>query len=163
MRLLQSLTRGLQVLDILRDAGAPMRLTAVAEALGVEKSNASHLLKTLVASGYARQDETRRYESLPQAGHPSEERSLSEVILCKELCRPALEALVAQTGECAHLAVLWATASGTSTRSTAPCLSRWITLLGRCRRCIARLWARRFWPLAPRACRKRWRVIPNTL
>lgn len=106
MRLLQSLTRGLQVLDILRDAGAPMRLTAVAEALGVEKSNASHLLKTLVASGYARQDETRRYESLPQEGHPSEERSLSEVILCKELCRPALEALVAQTGECAHLAVL---------------------------------------------------------
>lgn len=106
MRLLQSLTRGLRTLDILRDAGQPLRLTAVAEQLGVEKSNASHILKTLVASGYATQDETRRYV-LIEPGHPERrEHSLSDVIACKEACRPALEALVKTTGECAHLAVL---------------------------------------------------------
>ncbi len=61
MRLLQSLTRGLEALDFLRASPAPARLTDVAAALGVEKSNAAHLLKTLVASGYATQDEQRRY------------------------------------------------------------------------------------------------------
>ena len=50
MRLLQSLTRGLKALDILREADAPLRLTHIAELLDVDKSNASHILKTLVAA-----------------------------------------------------------------------------------------------------------------
>lgn len=104
MRLLQSLTRGLKALDILREAHGPMRLTEVAEALGVEKSNASHILKTLVAAGYAEQDGSRRYMAVSASGRSG--HSLSDVVACKVLCRPALESLVRQTGECAHLAVL---------------------------------------------------------
>lgn len=106
MRLLQSLSRGLKALDILRESNAPVRLTGMADALGVEKSNASHILKTLVAAGYATQDDSRRYVAL-ERGRPSpQEHSLSDVVACKELCRPALEDLVRETGECAHLAVL---------------------------------------------------------
>ncbi|GAB4518739.1 MAG: IclR family transcriptional regulator [Roseibium sp.] len=106
MRLLQSLTRGLRALDILTAADGPMRLTEIAEELGVDKSNASHVLKTLVASGYAAQDDSRRYVASSRHAEPCREQSLSEVVACKEMCRPALEDLVRETGECAHLAVL---------------------------------------------------------
>lgn len=108
MRLLQSLTRGLETLDYMRQQAAPVRLTDVAEALGVEKSNASHVLKTLVAAGYASQDESRRYgltDKIAAEAVPAE-HSLEDIVQCKEAWRPALEALVARTRECAHLAVL---------------------------------------------------------
>ncbi|WP_295534455.1 IclR family transcriptional regulator [uncultured Thioclava sp.] len=106
MRLLQSLSRGLIALDILRDAQGPMRLTEIAAQLGVEKPNASHIMKTLVAAGYASQDESRRYLLTPRENPAPSGHSLSEIISCKEKVRPALEALVRTTGECAHLAVL---------------------------------------------------------
>ncbi len=107
MRLLQSLSRGLDALSYMSAQPGPVRLTDVAEALGVDKSNAAHLLKTLVASGYARQDDSRRY--LPSdrlASRARTEHTLEEIVAVKEAWRPMLEALVARTGECAHLAVL---------------------------------------------------------
>ncbi|MDP2119731.1 MAG: IclR family transcriptional regulator [Hoeflea sp.] len=107
MRLLQSLTRGLDTLDYMGNQGAPVRLTDVAAALGVEKSNAAHVLKTLVASGYAEQDASRRYRLTGKIAAASRaEHSLEDIIACKESWRPALEELVARTSECAHLAVL---------------------------------------------------------
>ncbi|QFT01660.1 Acetate operon repressor (plasmid) [Labrenzia sp. THAF191b] len=106
MRLLQSLTRGLRTLDLLHASDQPMRLTEIADELSVDKSNASHVLKTLVASGYAAQDGSRRYVASDRHNGGGHEHSLSDVVACKERCRPALEALVRETGECAHLAVL---------------------------------------------------------
>ena len=105
MRLLQSLTRGLKALDILREADAPLRLTHIAELLDVDKSNASHILKTLVAAGYASQNSSRRYSAVSQKTCSTNQHSLTEVIACKEICRPALEEIVQTTGECAHLAL----------------------------------------------------------
>jgi DNA-binding IclR family transcriptional regulator len=107
MRLLQSLTRGLEALDYLRTNAGPVRLTEVAAALGVDKSNAAHVLKTLVAAGYAEQDERRRYAATPKAT-PGQFRqhSLEAIVAVKQAWRPALDRLVATTGECAHLAVL---------------------------------------------------------
>ena len=106
MRILKSLNRGLQVLDYMDAQDRPVRLTDVAVALGVDKSNASHLLRTLVVAGYARQDSKRRYlrtgRSQPPAGS---EHSLEEIVACKEAWRPALESVATATGECAHLAV----------------------------------------------------------
>lgn len=107
MRLLQSLSRGLTALDYLGEQGAPVRLTDVAGALGVEKSNASHILKTLVAAGYAEQGAGRRYMATGKvlaAGR--KQHSLEEIVACKEAWRGALENLVDLTGECSHLAVL---------------------------------------------------------
>ncbi len=107
MRLLQSLSRGLEAMDYLVKTGLPSRLTDVAEALGVDKSNAAHVLKTLVASGYAVQDDSRRYAAsakLLPAGRP--EHTLEEIVAVKEQWHAALERLVTETSECAHLAVL---------------------------------------------------------
>lgn len=106
MRLLQSLTRGLEALDFLAAGREPVRLTDVAEALGVDKSNASHLMKTLVAAGYAVQDSNRRYRPTGKVVRPVDGHSLIDIVSAKEACRPVLEQLVAQTGECAHMAVL---------------------------------------------------------
>lgn len=107
MRLLQSLSRGLEALDYMTAQPGPVRLTDVAEALGIDKSNAAHLLKTLVASGYAVQDDSRRYlPSVRLAAQARSEHTLEEIIAVKEAWRATLEALVAETGECAHLAVL---------------------------------------------------------
>lgn len=107
MRLLQSLTRGLEALDFLAARREPVRLTDIAEALGVDKSNASHLMKTLVAAGYASQDHARRYQPTDKIARPQEAgHSLIDIVSVKEAWRPALERLVAETGECAHMAVL---------------------------------------------------------
>lgn len=107
MRLLQSLTRGLEALDFLAASREPVRLTDIAEALGVDKSNASHLVKTLVAAGYATQDSARRYLPTDKiVRHTAGSHSLIDIVSAKEAWRPALERLVAETEECAHMAVL---------------------------------------------------------
>ena len=107
MQVLKSLTRGLQALDILETASGSVRLTDMASSLGVEKSNASHILKTLVAMGYAEQDASRRYRTTwKHQSADSRQRVLEEIIACRDSWRPSLEAIVDQTGECAHFAVL---------------------------------------------------------
>ncbi len=107
MRLLQSLSRGLEALDLMASRAEPMRLTDLAEALGVDKSNATHVLKTLVAAGYAVQNDNRRYTaSAKVAGAAPTELTLEEIVSVKEAWRPTLAKLVTATGECAHLAVL---------------------------------------------------------
>ena len=96
MRLLQSLTRGLETLDYLRANAGPVRLTEVAAALGVDKSNAAHLLKTLVAAGYAGQDDRRRYVATAKATRGQlRQHSLEAIVAVKEAWRPALDGLVA--------------------------------------------------------------------
>ncbi|MCJ8322589.1 MAG: IclR family transcriptional regulator [Rhizobiales bacterium] len=106
MRLLQSLTRGLAALDYLKEKAEPVRLTDVAATLGVEKSNASHILKTLVASGYASQDSSRRYLIHKDVTATDDSHSLEEIIACKQQWKPVLEKLMMETGECSHMAVL---------------------------------------------------------
>ena len=107
MPVLKSLTRGLQALDILATAGGPVRLTDMASSLGVEKSNASHIMKTLVAMGYAEQDTSRRYRTTwKHRSGDSRQRVLDDIIACRDSWRPTLEAIVDKTGECAHFAVL---------------------------------------------------------
>ncbi|MEO8243111.1 MAG: IclR family transcriptional regulator [bacterium] len=107
MRLLQSLSRGLETLDYMAAQLGPVRLTDVAEALGIDKSNAAHLLKTLVAMNYAVQDDSRRYMASGKlAGNARSEHTLEEIVAVKEAWRGTLESLVAETGECAHMAVL---------------------------------------------------------
>jgi len=106
MRLLQSLTRGLQALDFLSDQSEAVRLIDVAKALGIKKSNASHLLKTLVASGYAKQMKNRRYQASGKLLNRRHHHTFEEVIDCREAWKPVLEHMVRDLGECAHMAVL---------------------------------------------------------
>ena len=89
MRLLQSLSRGLEALDYLRANAEPVRLTEVAATLGVDKSNAAHVLKTLVAAGYAGQDDRRRYVATAKATRGQfRQHSLEAIVAVKEAWRP---------------------------------------------------------------------------
>jgi IclR family transcriptional regulator, acetate operon repressor len=105
MRLLKSLNRGLEALDFLMSKGEPVRLTDAATHLGVDKSNASHILRTLVAAGYAQQADGRRYGLGPRMFH-AQKSELEDVVERREKFHDMLTGLVEVTRECAHMAVL---------------------------------------------------------
>lgn len=52
-----TVSKGLTVLELLVRASGPMRLSAVAQELGLQKSNAHRTLATLIAGGFVVQDE----------------------------------------------------------------------------------------------------------
>ena len=104
MRLLQSLSRGLMALDYMVAQNEPVRLTDLAAHLGVDKSNASHLLRTLVAADYAQQVDGRRYRVTSKL-QPSKGPDLEEIIAYRSRLHATLQGLVQATGECAHMAV----------------------------------------------------------
>lgn len=110
MGTIQSLERGLRILDALAEADAdPMRrgrgvpLAVLAAELDVHKTTALRLVQTLAASGYA----------APADGHgyrlgPAMRREPGLAVGTQRLrraARPFLEELVDLTGECAHAAV----------------------------------------------------------
>ena len=102
---IQTLARGLQIMNQLEDAPEGLSVTFIARKLQLEKSSVSRFLRTLHNYGYVEQDErTRRYRlgaRLVALG----QRRLRQFTL-REQARPFLRRLVDETGECAHLAVL---------------------------------------------------------
>jgi DNA-binding IclR family transcriptional regulator len=65
MDALTSLDKAIDVLEHLHDAGAPRGITEIANALGLPKSSAHRLLKTLVRRGFAEQEASGRYRTGP--------------------------------------------------------------------------------------------------
>lgn len=105
MREIQSLARGLKILDILSQAQDGASITELAETLGVDKGSASRLMSTLARYGYAEKDDmSRRYHLGPQVVTLS--RSFLTRLPLREAAKPYLRQLMERTGECAHLAVL---------------------------------------------------------
>ena len=102
---IQTLARGLQIMNLLEDAPEGLSVTFIARELQLEKSSVFRFLRTLHNYGYAEQDErTRRYRlgaRLVVLG----QRRLHQFTL-REQAHPFLRRLVDETGECAHLAVL---------------------------------------------------------
>lgn len=107
-----SLGRGLQILDLLIEVEADavrrprgVSVQQVANELGVHKSTASRLMRTLVTHGYAvLKTESPRGFRLGPAVHVHQGLTLEQRRL-QELAQPVLVQLVDQTGECAHAAV----------------------------------------------------------
>ncbi len=101
MDALTSLDKAIDVLEHLHDAGAPRGITEIANALGVPKSSAHRLLKTLVRRGFAEQDAAGRYHSGPAL------IALGLGALDREpiaaLARPVLESEAASLGETVFL------------------------------------------------------------
>ncbi|MGD0706925.1 MAG: IclR family transcriptional regulator [Anaerolineaceae bacterium] len=101
---IQSLARGLKILDILGQAQDGVSITELANTLGVDKGSASRLMSTLVCHGYAEKDETTRRFHLG-----SQVVTLSRSVLThrplREAAKPYLHQLMERTGECAHLAI----------------------------------------------------------
>jgi DNA-binding IclR family transcriptional regulator len=101
---IQSLARGLKILDLLGQAADGISITELAETLQVDKGSASRLVSTLARYGYAEKDEvTRRYHLGPQVVGLS--RSVLTRLPLREAAKPFLRQLMERTGECVHLAV----------------------------------------------------------
>ncbi len=101
---IQSLARGLKILEFLSQAQDGVSITELAERLGVDKGSASRLVATLASYGYAEKDErTRRYHLGSQVVSLS--RSVLTRLPLREAAKPFLRELMERTGECAHLAV----------------------------------------------------------
>ena len=101
---IQSLARGLKILELLGQVQDGVSITELAARLGVDKASASRLVATLARYGYAEKDEqTRRYHLGPQVVSLS--RSVLARLPLREAAKPFLCQLMESTGECAHLAV----------------------------------------------------------
>lgn len=100
-----TLAKGLVVLEWLARQQQPVRVSEVAQAFGMVRSNAHRTLQTLVSCGWVVQDaQTTAYRAslkLFELGAMVEEASD-----LRGLLRPHLAALAAATGETIHLALL---------------------------------------------------------
>ncbi len=102
---IQSLARGLKILNLLEQARGGMGTTEVAKKMTIDKSSASRLLHTLANYDFVAQDEsTARYQLGPRLLTLGQ-RVLDRISL-RDRARPYLHKLVDATGECAHLAIL---------------------------------------------------------
>ncbi len=104
MREIQSLARGLFIIDSLMNTQSAMSTTELAEQLGVDKSTASRLIGTLQNYGYVQQDKNSR-SLVPGKRLHSIGWQLSNRYALRERAKPYLDALVEETDECAHIGV----------------------------------------------------------
>lgn len=102
---IQSLARGLTILEKLANAPEGLAITDLAKEFEVDKGSMSRLLQTLANYGFAEKDAvTRRYVLGPQIVRLS--RALLTRMPLRETAKPFLNQLVDLTGECTHLAIL---------------------------------------------------------
>jgi IclR family acetate operon transcriptional repressor len=102
---IQSLARGLKILDLLAASQDGLGITGLADHLDVDKGSASRLVQTLAKYGYAEKDKsTQRYHLGPHVVKLSQ-RLLARMSFRDE-GKPFLRDLVDRTNECAHLAIL---------------------------------------------------------
>jgi IclR family transcriptional regulator, KDG regulon repressor len=102
---LQSLARGLQILEKMANAPEGIGITDLADEFAIDKGSISRLMQTLANYGFAEKDErTRKYILGPQIVRLS--RAVLTHMPLRETAKPYLQKLVDLTGECAHLAIL---------------------------------------------------------
>lgn len=101
----QTLARGLMILEKLAEAPNGLGITELAEQFNADKGNMSRILQTLSKYGFAEKNErTRKYILGPKIVRLS--RALLTGLPLREAAKPFLNQLVEMTGECAHLAIL---------------------------------------------------------
>ncbi|MFQ3646275.1 MAG: IclR family transcriptional regulator [Anaerolineae bacterium] len=101
---IQSLARGLHILDLIANSGRSWSVTELAHALQVDKSSASRLVRTLVNYGYLQTEPgTRRYTLGKRLYHIGWQ--VLNLMPIRQKARAYLHRLVQDTGECAHTAV----------------------------------------------------------
>lgn len=101
---IQSLARGLKILEYMAEQEDALGVTEIAERLEVDKATASRMINTLGKYGYVEKaPDGRRYQLGPVLVRLS--RSVINRTPLRESARPSLNDLVEITGECAHLAI----------------------------------------------------------
>ncbi|WP_171169479.1 IclR family transcriptional regulator [Streptomyces sp. I05A-00742] len=98
----QSLERAFDLLERMADAGGEVGLSELATSSGLPLPTIHRLMRTLVASGYVRQQPNRRYALGPRLIRLGE----SSARLLGTWARPYLTRLVDETGETANMALL---------------------------------------------------------
>jgi len=101
---IQSLGRGLRILDALGEAADGATLSDLTALLEVDKGTTSRLVSTLVSYGYAERDETTRRIFLGSRV-VTLSRSVLNRLPLREAAKRFLRELMERTGECAHLAI----------------------------------------------------------
>jgi IclR family KDG regulon transcriptional repressor len=99
----QSLERAFGLLEAIARARRGIGLAELSKTVGLHNSTTFHLVKTMVALGYIRQDRDKRYR-IGRSLFALAAGSLDEVELVS-LATPALEDLTEATGESGHFAV----------------------------------------------------------
>jgi IclR family KDG regulon transcriptional repressor len=101
---MQTLARGLLILDLIADTDRALGVTEIANLLHLDKSSVSRLVKTLVNYDYVQPDSGSRGYVLGKRVRQISWHYLNRMPV-REKAKPYLYRLVEQTGECAHTAV----------------------------------------------------------
>ncbi len=104
--IVQSLNRGLEILDYLSKRDEYVSLSELTSYIELDKSTVYRIMKTLLGKGYVRQDEKSRGYSLGFRIFDLS-RALSGMLSLEKSATPFLKDLMERTGESAHLAVLF--------------------------------------------------------
>lgn len=104
MREIQSLARGLQIINLLMDSDKPLGVTELANHLDVDKSTASRLVSTLQKHSFVQQEHNSRAYIIGKRLH-SISWQLANRYALSEIAKPYLDYLVRETGECSHVGV----------------------------------------------------------
>jgi DNA-binding IclR family transcriptional regulator len=99
---IDSVDHALRLATLLQQEG-PLRVSDVAERLGVARSTAHRLLAMLVYRDFAAQDEDRRYIAGPALDRPT---VVEPVAHLRQIALPHLQGLTARTAETSNLVVV---------------------------------------------------------
>lgn len=103
--LIQSLDRGLQLLEILSQAKEPMGLPELAEILDVDRSTIHRMMATLLQRGFVHQDIVTKKYSIGYKVVEISRRAIDSYSL-RLASKPFIKSLVEATNESVNLAVL---------------------------------------------------------
>jgi len=100
---INSLSRGLQILQLLAHENRPLGVTDIADRLAVDPSTSYRLLATLEKHGFIRQESSKKY--ILGFGVVDIASALLRQLDVVTIAAPHLRVLMSGTGESAHLAV----------------------------------------------------------
>jgi DNA-binding IclR family transcriptional regulator len=101
---IQSLQRGLSILEMIARNGAGVTMAEVSRKIGLHPSTTFHLLRTLTVLGYLVQEETGREYRLGSKIFQLAASASTEVQFLR-ISAPLLTEMAQQTGETSHLAI----------------------------------------------------------
>lgn len=126
--MINSLSRGLQILQLLAEENRPLGVTDIAERLAVDPSTSYRLLATLEKHRFIRQESSKKYTL--GFGVLAIASALVRQIDVATIATPYLRELMAGTGESAHVAVIDGNRAAFVAQATAPGMLRVDTPLG---------------------------------
>jgi DNA-binding IclR family transcriptional regulator len=103
-RQIQSLAKGLQILDMLVEKGDAHSVSQIAAIMGVDKSSVSRLLRTMEHYGFVQREKNGRRYNVGKRLHTIS-RQLANPYSLRQTARAYLDRLAYDTSECAHIGV----------------------------------------------------------